>query len=150
MQADRSAGEARTVGSVRGLGVCDVLRIELDPVQRAGLELQLAARVAALERRGEPDGEELRLLARMRARVPASVGRSFVLVGPAGLVVELVGACLAAAVAGLHARLGEGAAWSAASERDLATVAAWIATALDCQAVEGYSFEPGVDPVHAW
>jgi hypothetical protein len=104
MQADRIAGVAKTAGSVRGLGVCDVLRIELAPVQRAGLELQLAARVAALERRltlqrrraaferrpagpwfeagddagglaadREPGeaGEELRLLTRMRASVPA-------------------------------------------------------------------------------
>jgi hypothetical protein len=180
MQADRSAGAARTAGSARGLGVCDVLRIELEPVQRADLELQLAARVAALERRdgvqvrgaglercgvrpgpaaggadcelGEAE-EELRLLARMRAGVPKCAGRPFVFVGPAGLVLELVGACLAAAVTSVHARLaaGDPGALSAAGwERELEAAAAWIATALDCRAVEDYSFEPGVDPVHAW
>ena len=27
---------------------------------------------------------------------------------------------------------------------------AWIATALDCGAVDGFCFEAGVDPAHAW
>jgi hypothetical protein len=186
MQADRIVAAARTAGSVRGLGVCDVLRIELEPVQRAGLELQLVSRVAALERRDgiEPQragldrryigpwvgageragdlvadrdlgevGEELRLLTRMRASVPACPHGPFAFAGPAGLVLGLVGACLAAAVANVHVRLGEdgpGALSSAASEADLEEAAAWIATALDCRAVEAYSFEAGADPVHAW
>jgi hypothetical protein len=31
----------------------------------------------------------------------------------------------------------------------LEAVARWISTALDCRAVEAFSFDPGVDPVHA-
>jgi hypothetical protein len=68
-------------------------------------------------------------------------------------VLELVDACLAAAVTSVHARLAAGdpgALSAAGSERELEAAAAWIATVLDCRAVEDYSFEPGVDPVHAW
>jgi hypothetical protein len=173
MQVDRIAGVMHLAGSVRGLGVCDVLRVELAPVQRAGLETQLKARTAALERRradletaqraltGPPVNDEeltdvrdeLRLLARVRADVPALAPEPFALTGPAGLVLELVGACLTAAVTCADARLGEGelgAAWTGACERELEAAAAWIRTALDCHAVEAFSFEPGVDPVHAW
>lgn len=216
MQVDRIAGVARLAGSVRGLGVCDVLRAELAPVQRAGLEAELAARTADLER-PRPDFEsdesrmggakragpmcadarpsgtasdsarpagstsggvrpasaawfgvadpfadederrdvqaELRLLARMHSDLPAASAEPFTLTGPAGLVLEVVGACLVAAVAAADARLGEGGRgvpWVAACERELEAAAAWIATALDCRAVEGFCFEPGADPVHAW
>jgi hypothetical protein len=153
MQADRIAAAARTAGSVRGLGVCDALRIELESVQRAGLELQLEARMAALERRDgiEPPraaserhvgpsfeageragglgaerelgelGEELRLLTRIRASVPGCAHESFALTGPAGLVLELVGACLAAEVANVHARLGEGGPGALSSAASKAT-----------------------------
>jgi hypothetical protein len=84
---------------------------------------------------------------------PAQSARDARVPGPAGPLLELVGACLAAAVANVHARLGEdgpAAPNSAASEGDLEEAAAWIATALDCRAVAAYSFEPGADPVHAW
>src|SRR3954471_16811732 len=99
MQEDRSADPAHMAGSVRGLGVCDVLRVELEPVQWSGLERGLAARVGDLERRldelrskgsGEelsPTREALRLLTRMKATRGGSV-----VTGPAELVVELVDA----------------------------------------------------------
>jgi hypothetical protein len=168
MQVDRIAGVVRVAGSVRGLGVCDALRVELAPVQRAALEAQLKVRTAALEQRragleavarapdsGELTGvrDELRLLTRLRAEMPAFAPEPFTFTGPAGLVLELVGACLAAAVTCADARLGEGrpgAPWAAACERELEAAAAWIATALDCRAVEEFCFEPGVDPRNAW
>jgi hypothetical protein len=173
MQVDRIAGVVRVAGSVRGLGVCDALRVELAPVQRAALEAQLTARTAALEQRraaleavaractgphaneGELTGvrDELRLLTRLRAEMPTLAPEAFTFTGPAGLVLELVGACLAAAVTCADARLGEGrpgAPWAAACERELEAAAAWIATALDCRAVEEFCFEPGVDPRNAW
>jgi hypothetical protein len=148
--------------------VCDALRVELAPVQRAALEAQLTARTVALEQRraaletvarapgdGELTGvrDELRLLARLRAEMPVFAPEPFTFTGPAGLVLELVGACLAAAVTCADARLGEGrpgAPWAAACERELEAAAAWIATALDCRAVEEFCFEPGVDPRAAW
>jgi hypothetical protein len=189
MHVDRIAGVAPVAGSVRGLGVCDVLRVELVPVQRAGLEAQLSVRTAALEQRraaleaaagthadrrsprraeldrgaAEPPSteaaeldqirDELRILARVREDIPTHAPEPFALTGPAGLVLELVGACLAAAVACADARLAEGAPgtpWAGACERELQAAAAWIATALDCRAVEAFCFEPDVDPLHAW
>ncbi|MDA0159792.1 hypothetical protein OM076_05930 [Solirubrobacter ginsenosidimutans] len=160
MQVDRIAGVARLAGGVRGLGVCDVLRVELDAVQRPGLLEQLTVRTAALERAGSDPAddaarvrEELRVLARVRAGLPSSATEPFTLTGPAGLVLELVGGCLTSAVAAAHARLGEGepgVPWVAACERELEAAAAWITTSLECQAVEAFCFEPGADPVHAW
>jgi hypothetical protein len=168
MQVERIAGVVRVAGSVRGLGVCDALRVELAPVQRAALEAQLRARTVALEQRRAaleavapaPNDaaltgvrDELRLLTRLRAEMPAFAPDTFTFTGPAGLVLELVGACLAAAVTCADARLSEGqpgAPWAAACERELEAAAAWIATALDCRAVEEFCFEPGVDPRNAW
>ena len=127
MQTDRIAGR------VRGLGVCDVLRVELDAEQ------QLDAGFAALERRYATEPEVIRLLAAMRAAPP--------LIGPAGLVLELVRACLADAVARLATALEAPGGLQSA---ELTCAAAWAATALDCVAVDGFSFEPGADPAHAW
>lgn len=152
MQGDRIAVEAREVGSVRGLGVCDVLRVELAPVQRAGLQRRLAERVAALEARRADAGEEgeLRLLERMREGVPDGPPAPFAFTGPAGLVVDVVGACLADAVGELQRRLGARVGPGTGLVPQLEAAQAWIATALDCVAVEGFRFEPGVDPAGPW
>jgi hypothetical protein len=156
MQWDRSAAEAAMSGSARGLGVCDVLRVELAAVQRAGLAAALDARIAALAS-GEPAGaarrgEQRRLLRRMRAGLPDREDAPPALVGPAGLVLELVDGCLADAVRALAQRLEESPwpAWSPALAAEAARAGAWIATALDCRAVDGFCFETGVDPGHAW
>jgi len=156
MQWDRTAAEAAMSGSARGLGVCDVLRVELAAVQHAGLVAALDARIAALAS-GEPGtaarrGEQRRLLRRMRAPLPERGGPSYALVGPAGLVLELVHGCLADAVRALARRLEE-SPWPASSPAlasEAAAAGAWIATALDCRAVDGFSFETGVDPAHPW
>ena len=95
---------------------------------------------------------ELRVLARVRAGLPACRHAPFTLVGPAGLVSALVRACLAEAVACLERRLAgrpATAAFSPALEPELRLAGAWIATALDCAAVEGFCFEPDVDPLWA-
>lgn len=167
MQADRSADPARLAGSVRGLGVCDVLRVELAACQHTALEQELGRRAAALRRelralegRGrarrrsaEADLARLRADARVMSRVrealPKHAQQPFVLVAPAGLVIEVVTVCLRAAVARLNAGLGEGPAHPAAATEALEAAAAWIATALDCRAVESFCLEPGVDPVRA-
>ena len=166
MQVNRIAEAPDATGSVRGLGVCDVLRVELAPLQRAELVAQLAARVHALERRhadvegmlrlgpqgpsalrvlGETD-DELRLLNRIRASLPVDAGERFALAGPAGLVLDLTRACAAAAMARAVTEL-EGAR---PCPDELEAAAAWIATMRECEAVESYCFEPGVDPLHAW
>ena len=168
MQADRSVGAAREAGSVRGLGVCDVLRVELDPLQRALIDGRLAAHVETLEARRatlETDvgngvtceelgdvAHELRVLARIREALPGCLHAPFALVGPAGLVSALIAACLAEAVACLERRLADRPATAASSlalEPELRVAGAWIATALDCAAVEGFCFEPEVDPLWA-
>jgi hypothetical protein len=159
MHEDRSADPARVAGSVRGLGVCDVLRVELEPVQWSGLERGLAARIGALERRRDElrsavavdDVEELgrtrealRLLTRMKATEGGSV-----LTGPADLVAELVDACLSDAVTRVWERLAApgGPPRCEAWRDELAAANAWIATALDCVVVTDFCFEPGLDPV---
>ena len=43
MQSERTVEEAALSGSVRGLGVCDVLRLELVPAQLPGLVEQVEA-----------------------------------------------------------------------------------------------------------
>ena len=195
MQADRSAESARLAGSVRGLGVCDALHVELAACQHAALVAELGRRAASLDQAvraraaavrarpasgprrrrsapaadaaelarrrsaptadAEPDPElarlraDARVLARVRATLPAHAPNAFVLTAPAGLALELVAACLHAAVAALGAGLGEGAAHAAASTGRFEATAAWIQTALDCRAVEAFCFEPGVDPARA-
>jgi hypothetical protein len=156
MQSDRSAGVAAVSGSVRGLGVCDALQLELAGLQWPGLARALEARTAALAR-GSPDdaparGEERRVLSRLRAQLPEAPGAAFVVAGPAGLVLELVHRCLADAVAALARGLADGAPPSLAAEpaHDAAVAAAWIATALDCRAVERYCFDAETDALHAW
>jgi hypothetical protein len=166
MQVNRTAEAPDVIGSVRGLGVCDVLRIELAPRQRAGLMAQLAGRIHILERRYadvegmlrlapqgpsasrvlEETGDELRLLARIRASVPAESERPFAVAGPAGLVLELTRACTAEAMTRAAAELDAARPCPDALE----VARAWIATMLDCEAVESHCFEPDVDPLHAW
>jgi hypothetical protein len=97
--------------------------------------------------------EQLRLLALMRAGLLARGREPFVLVGPAGLVLALVGACLEQVVGRLHDGLGESdprRPWWTSAAAGLEDVAAWSATALDCRAVEDFCFDPGVEAVHAW
>jgi len=172
MQSERSAEPSALSGSVRGLGVCDVLRVELQPVQRAGLEQALAAHAAELERRKAALGlavrqhaaasaererlgevaETLRLLARVRVGLPSRNSSPLVVTGPADLVLDVVDVCLADAVSRAAERLEAaqgGPPRGSALVGELEAAAAWIATALDCAAVDGFCFEPGVDPVRS-
>ena len=48
MQSERSAEASALSGSVRGLGVCDALRVELAAEQLPGLVEQIEAHSAAL------------------------------------------------------------------------------------------------------
>jgi hypothetical protein len=137
--------------TVRGLGVCDALRVELAPRQVEDFQRALEARIAALEQRlaGADDDERhefhhvLRTLGGMRTREP-------VVLGPAGLVLDLVQTCFAEAVDALTRHLHRGAEPLAGLEHHTQAAAAWIKTLSDCRAVEGYSFEPDADPSHAW
>jgi hypothetical protein len=153
----------RTAGSVRGLGVCDVLRLELLPVQLARLIDELDRRcgdhldVPAAPRPDEGmDAEhyELWLLRRMRAELPdrdhaARFGWS----GPTGLLTDVVRACLrtaAAELAALAADLPRGRGPNSQLAALASEAAAWTSTVLDCAAVESFTFDPRADPARSW
>jgi hypothetical protein len=157
MQQDRIADPPRLAGRVRGLGVCDVFRVELAPSQFAALDCELADRADAVARelRAAPkDQLELQAeedtLVQVRERLPEHPNGPFVLTAPAGLVVELVSACLARAATQLAVDLGDRSTQLAVPTSQLEATSEWISTALDCHAVETFSFQPGVDPVRAW
>jgi hypothetical protein len=171
MQWDRTAATADLSGSVRGLGVSDALRLELVPLQHARLAEQLEALGAAVESKfaAQQDAADSRreeavdvvaalryerhLAQLMRAGLDASDARApFAFVGPTGMVLELVGACLAGVVAELGQRLaGEAADGSqAALDRAMEATAAWLRTFAECRAVERFRFDPEADPGRAW
>lgn len=143
-EAEVAADPPRIAASVRGLGVCDALRIVLAPCQHPTLVAAIEHRAAALDEAPHADLDQLRAdwraLARVQATVPERPASAFVFIAPTGLALELVSACLRAAIADL----GE-----SASTGRLEAAAAWISTSLDCRAVEQFCFEPEVDPVHA-
>jgi hypothetical protein len=150
MHEHRSAHSTQT--TVRGLGVCDALHVELAASQAQSLQRALEARITALEERLPSAADEherheldhtLCLLRGMRTNEP-------VLIGPAGLVLDLVQACFAEAIDTLARHLQHGAEPLARLDQHTRAAAAWIKTLSDCRAVEGYTFEPDADPSHAW
>src|SRR5206468_1641855 len=112
MHPERTADPARLSGSVRGLGVCDVLRLELEPIQLArlidelderagdldtGLEIPGAARPRPADEGMDEDCYELWLVRLMRAGLPdLNHPAPFAWSGPSGLVTSVVRACLRA------------------------------------------------------
>ena len=165
MQVDRIAGVVRVAGSVRGLGVCDVLRVELAPVQRAALEAQLgrgpprSSSDAQRSRPVRPTTASSRACATSYGSSPGFARRCRRLRRSRSL--HRSGGTRARARRRVPGRGGHvrrrpagrgstGAPWAAACERELEAAAAWITTALDCRAVEEFCFEPGVDPRNAW
>jgi hypothetical protein len=131
--------------SVRGLGVCDVLELELTLEQIDGLD----ERIAAL---GDAGSDEQRRLARLLCdRLPQAP--PYWLAGPAGMIGELVRASLCDAVERLAAVAADPPRDPAGcAELDCAGVAvsAWLRTYLECRRVEAFSFEPGLDPEAPW
>ena len=165
MQAERIADASALSGSVRGLGVCDALRVELAAGQLPGLVDQIEAHSAALrdeiERRRaalmprdlrgaaqlDEAESELRLIGLLRGELPAAgeAGEPFVVIGPAGSIGAMVRGATRHAVEALSelvlatSRLDAGA-------RDrltcaAAAAAAWARTYVQVQAVEDFSFD---------
>src|SRR5919107_5002244 len=96
MQSERTAEASALSGSVRGLGVCDALRLELLPEQLP----QLLERVDALRR--SCDGYELHLANLLYEALPAPDASSpFTFTGPTSMVREVVRSSLRAAAAAL-------------------------------------------------
>src|SRR5690348_5301653 len=113
MQAEGTAEAAGLSGSVRGAGVCDVLRVELQPshhrllVQRvealqSSLQDEVARQAAASAPRHGRATEalqlachELHLVELLHARLPSGdLDGPFELVGPADTVTRLVRECV--------------------------------------------------------
>ena len=96
MQSERTVEEAALSGGARGLGVCDVLRLELVPAQLPGLVEQVEALEEEIRRRpaarsAHPRSNcvqyERHLVELLRARLPAGeVSEPFALIGPAGMM----------------------------------------------------------------
>jgi hypothetical protein len=167
MQLERIAEASALSGSVRGLGVCDALRLELVPEQLPRLLEQVEALSAALEdeiehRRaatvpGDPRGAEqlesaeddLRLVELLREQLPADgeAAEPFVVIGPAGPIGTTVRGAMRHAVEALS-ELVLATTRHDADGRDQLTRAAtaataWVRTYVEVQAVEDFSFESG-------
>jgi len=169
MQWQPTAGTPVPSSRVGGLGVCDVLRIEFAPTQLLWLIDQLEEMRSPLEREFErllarprdPQDDEtareleaarykLRLLRMIRAEVPAADhADAVVVVGPSEMLLDVVRGAMRRAVDDLGT-LAHGV-YSEPSElsrlRDIASaVRAWVETLVECEAVEGFRFDPDADP----
>jgi hypothetical protein len=164
MQSERIAGAPALSGSVRGLGVCDALRLELVAAQLPGLVEQIDAAAAALrdeigqrtaasipgDRRGADQGEaveaELRLVESLRDQLPADPPpASLVVVGAAGPIGTMVRGAMRHAVEALS-ELVLATTRHDAEARDRLTSAgaatsAWVRTYVELQAVEDFTLE---------
>ena len=166
MQSEPIAITAPPSGRVRGLGVCDALRLELDAVQVPWLIDELEETRGPLEEELQHVGEdengqrerclyELRLLRLMRAQLPAAdhTGPA-VWHGPSGMVCELAHATLARVAETLAEFVGQGRGATAEGRERLrelgAAVQAWAHTVADCHDVELFRFDPDADPHARW
>ena len=175
MQDQRIAGlpgASVASGSVSGLGVCDVWRLELSAVQwpwladeldelRGSLEEQLQrARAAHDVDPSDNTAEELsareyelRLLRAMRAQLPACNYRGgVVFVGPAELVRGLVAGTLCNVVRALSELVGAPRRLSDRKARALLggtadAARSWAQTFVDCQELEDFTFGPAAHPL---
>jgi hypothetical protein len=141
MQSERSAESSALSGSVRGLGVCDALRLELAAVQLPQLVEHVQVLGASLE-----EEYELRLVERLHAQLPeGEVPARFVFVGPTGMIGTIVRGGMRHAVEALaDLVLAEPSHEDAARARLIEAAeaaAAWVQTYIDVQAVEEFSFD---------
>jgi hypothetical protein len=140
MQSERTAEASALSGSVRGLGVCDALRLELLPEQLP----QLIEQVEALRR--SSDGYELHLANLLYDALPAPETSSpFACIGPTHIMRDIVRSSLHAAAAALAEALSTGSSERLAAAA--ACAAAWTRTYLECRAIEEFSFDPDADPL---
>ena len=165
MQSERIADASALSGSVRGLGVCDALRVELAAEQLPGLIERLEAHRAALrdemERRRaavmprdlrgtaqlDEAENELRLIELLREELPTAgeTSEPFAVIGPAGPIGAMVGGAMRHAVEALS-QLVVATSRQDAGGRDrlthaAAAAAAWVRTYVEAQAVEDFSFD---------
>jgi hypothetical protein len=173
MQFNAIAGGDRPRDGVRGLGVSDVLEIDLEPSQlpwlldepeamrdRIGEQLQqaTAAALASPSSDTQPVEEreyELRLLGMMRARLPKHIDHvPIAFVGPSGMVEDAVRGAVRRAADALSqlaaGNLRSGIDAGARLDETAVAAAKWVETLQNCQAVVGFNFDPGANPGAAW
>ena len=154
----RHAAPPPPVDRVCGLGVCDVLRVELElcqvPSLRSEIE-ELRATVGEaietmLDRGDEADLDRLRYelqVLDMIGRQLDQVDDHVVVCGPARLMGEIITGATRDAAATVVEQLGNRAREDAVL-RDAAELAtAWVETYAAAQAVEAYSFDPAFDDI---
>jgi hypothetical protein len=154
----RHAAPPPSVDRVCGIGVCDVLRVELEPCQlpsvRAEVE-ELRATVGEaiatmLDRGDEAELDRLRYERRVLDLIGRQLDRSngpTVICGPARLMGEIITGATRLAAAEVVEHLGEKTRAGEALRDAAGLAAAWVETYAAAQAVEAYSFDPAFDPV---
>ena len=167
MQANRNAPNRVPSGTVVGLGVSDVLRLELRAVQVPWLIEELEENRTVIDDaiqlsvdpdspHGTPEKRELlrydsKLIRLMRASLPESDrGDDVVFAGPARLVIPLVEGTLHHVAETFfdettHRFSNDPAGWERLRET-AAAVTAWVETYLDMKELERFNFDPDADP----
>ena len=166
-----------TRSTVRGLGLCDVLSVELEPCQIAGAIEELEARRGPLNEAFEQartrwdtiaDGERasvrelehqlsrsayaLHIVSMLRGQLPTvDHAEPVALVGPASTISDLIAAAARNAVDDLGELIRESPKVDQGAQAKLrlamAAVAAWSETYIDCAAIEWFTFDPPYDPL---
>lgn len=162
---------------VQGLGLCDAIRVVLAPCQIAGLIEELEERRGPLteafehartrwDELAERDGgaavrlgEEIsksayaqRVLTMVRGQLPTATHEAPVsIVGPASMISSIVAAVAVNAVEDLAELVRQSLRTDVRAQRRLVdattTVAAWVETYIECEALEWFNFDPAWDPV---
>jgi hypothetical protein len=172
MQSEPIAVGVPPSGSVFGLGVCDALRVELQPVQVSWLIDELEEMRGPLEetvQRIRADASarceravadlatyeyELRLLRMMRAQLgTVRADEPTVFVGPAGMVGEAVRGAMRNVVGALtelaHSRVADPGGGERLRET-AAAAEAWVRTFVDLRSVVAFNFDPEAEPSQPW
>jgi hypothetical protein len=168
MQDEPTSIDGAATARVSGLGLCDALRVELDPTQVSWLLDELEDRrgpledeLARLRGRQAAAGEladreyELRLLRLMRASlVGAAADQPAVWIGPAGLVLDVARATMSHVAAMLAEEASDRGARGRHGTESLSVTAtaahAWALTVRACELVSAFTFDGDADPARRW
>jgi hypothetical protein len=173
MQSNRIRERAIQASRVNGLGICDALRLTLEPAQIPWLtdeveELRRAHEEAHALLGASPgaslaNGSEESSAARYQLHLlqlvheqllDGAADENAVVVGPSMMLSDLVRGAMRHTIETLaelasSSRLRNHATQFALSEA-AAAATAWVETYRDLQAVEAFNFDPEVDPVDRW
>jgi hypothetical protein len=160
MQTNRTADRPALAGSVRGLGLSDALRVELQPVQVPWLIDALDALCGARpvdqgDGRDRDEREyELRLIRIMRAGLAVGADVSPIpFIGPSGMVATAVRSAMRSAMDALRELVRQDPIDDDGVERLQETadaVAAWVRSYVDCRAVVWFNVDPDAEPGANW